>query len=88
MLTTEQKSKVIKDHQTGAGDVGSTEVQVALLTERINQLTEHLKINKKDLHSERGLELMVEQRKRLLKYLAGRDQDAYQALVKKLNLRK
>lgn len=88
MLTTEQKSKVIAEHQTGKKDVGSTQVQVALLTERINELTAHLKTHQKDLHSERGLTLLVGRRRRLLDYLARRDQEAYQALVKKLNLRK
>lgn len=88
MLTTEQKAKVIADHQTGKQDVGSSHVQIALLTERINELTGHLKTHKKDLHSERGLELMVGKRRRLLDYLAREDAEAYQALVKKLNLRK
>ncbi len=88
MLTTEDKSKVIAAHQLGKKDVGSTPVQVALLTERINDLTGHLKTHKKDLHSERGLELLVSQRKKLLAYLNRQSPAAYQALVKKLNLRK
>lgn len=88
MLTTEEKSKVIKEHAVGKADVGSSAVQIALLTERINQLTGHLKANQKDLHSERGLELMVSKRKRLLTYLNRQNPEQYQELVKKLKLRK
>lgn len=88
MLTTEEKSKVIKDHAKAKADVGSSAVQVALLTERINQLTAHMKSNKKDLHSERGLELLVSKRKRLLAYLQRTKPEEYQDLVKKLGLRK
>lgn len=88
MLTTEEKSKVIKEHAAGKADVGSSAVQIALLTERINQLTGHLKTHQKDLHSERGLELMVGNRKRLLAYLKRTKPEQYQELVKKLKLRK
>ncbi len=88
MLSTEEKSKVIKEHAAGKADVGSSAVQIALLTERINQLTGHLKTHQKDLHSERGLELMVSRRKRLLTYLKRTSPEQYQDLVKKLKLRK
>lgn len=88
MLKAEEKAKVIKEHATGKKDVGSTAVQVALLTARINELTGHLKAHPKDNHSERGLELLVSQRRRLLDYLARTDEPAYQELVKKLKLRK
>lgn len=88
MLTTEEKSKVITEHAKAKSDVGSSAVQIALLTERINQLTVHMKANKKDLHSERGLELMVGKRKRLLAYLQRTKPEEYQELVKKLKLRK
>lgn len=88
MLTTERKSKIIADYRHEDGDTGSTEVQVALLTERINGLTEHLKIHKKDHHSRRGLLQMVGRRRRLLNYLAKRDIEGYRALIARLGLRK
>lgn len=88
MLTTEQKSKVIKEHATSKEDVGSAPVQIALLTARINDLTGHLKTHKKDLHSERGLELLVGKRKSLLAYLQRENPEQYQELVKTLKLRK
>ncbi|MDP9211923.1 MAG: 30S ribosomal protein S15 [bacterium] len=88
MLTAEQKSTVIKKHATSKNDVGSAPVQIALLTERINDLTGHMKTHKKDLHSERGLELLVGRRKRLLAYLQREDLKQYQELVKTLKLRK
>ena len=88
MPTTEQKSSIIKEHGANSKDVGSTSVQIALLTARITELTEHLKSNKKDLHSARGLQMMVGRRRRLLNYLAAGDEPAYQALIKKLKLRK
>jgi small subunit ribosomal protein S15 len=88
MPTTEAKAKTIKEHATGKKDVGSTPVQIALLTGRINELTGHLKAHKKDRHSARGLQLMVERRKRLLAYLSRTDNNAYTELVKKLELRK
>ena len=88
MLTAEQKSTVIKKHATSKNDVGSAPVQIALLTERINDLTGHMKTHKKDLHSERGLELLVGKRKRLLAYLQREAPKQYQELVKTLKLRK
>lgn len=88
MLTADEKSKVIKEHAAGKTDVGSTAVQIGLLTERINQLTGHLKQHQKDLHSERGLLLMVSRRRRLLDYLQRTDEPAYQVLIKKLKIRK
>ena len=88
MPTTEQKSKRITEFGTSKKDVGSTQVQIALLTDRINELTGHLKTHKKDLHSERGLTLLVGKRRRLLKYLEKQDAKTYQDLVKQLKLRK
>lgn len=88
MITKEEKQQVIAANQKHSTDVGSTEVQVAVLTTRIAQLTEHLKANKHDNHSRRGLLCMVGQRKRLLKYLQERDYTGYQALIARLGLRK
>lgn len=88
MLTQEQKLQIIQDNATHEGDTGSTEVQVALLTARIAYLTEHLKNNKKDHHSRRGLLKMVGHRRRLLSYLYDIDVERYRALIAKLNLRK
>jgi small subunit ribosomal protein S15 len=82
------KADIIKDHARGAADTGSPEVQVALLTARINQLTPHFKEHAKDHHGRRGLLKMVNQRKRLLAYLKGKDADRYTALIGKLGLRK
>ena len=82
------KEQIIKEYQTHEGDTGSPEVQVAILTERINHLTEHLKYNKKDNHSRRGLYKMVGQRRGLLKYLERIDIERYRALIEKLGLRK
>ena len=87
-LTKEKKTEIIKKYQLEANDTGSVEVQVALLTERINDLNEHLKVHKHDFHSNRGLLKMVGQRKSLLNYLAKNDVQRYRALVKKLGLRK
>ena len=87
-LTKEKKTEIIKKYQLEANDTGSVEVQVALLTERINDLNEHLKVHKHDFHSNRGLLKMVGQRKSLLNYLAKTDVQRYRALVKKLGLRK
>lgn len=84
----EAKSKTISDHRTHAKDTGSPEVQVALLTSRINNLTEHLQKNHKDHGSRRGLLILVSQRRRLLNYLQKKDEGRYQALTKKLKLRK
>ena len=87
-LTKEKKTEIIKKYQLEANDTGSVEVQVALLTERINDLNEHLKVHKHDFHSNRGLLKMVGQRKSLLNYLAKTDVQRYRELVKKLGLRK
>ena len=84
----EAKTKTIDSVKLHAKDTGSADVQVALLTERINHLTEHLQTNKKDHSSRRGLLLMVGQRRRLLDYLQGTDLGRYQSLTKKLKLRK
>lgn len=88
MLTQEQKLQIIQDNATHEGDTGSPEVQVALLTARIAYLTEHLKNNKKDHHSRRGLLKIVGHRRRLLSYLYDIDVERYRALIAKLNLRK
>lgn len=82
------KAKVIKDFANDKNDTGSPEVQVALLTNRINQLTEHFETHKKDHHSRRGLLIMVGRRRRLLDYLKAKDSNRYEALIKKLGLRK
>ena len=82
------KNAIIKEYATHEGDTGSPEVQVALLTYRIAELTEHLKVHKKDNHSRRGLLKMVGKRRNLLNYLAKKDEAAYKALVEKLGLRK
>ncbi len=87
-ITMERKQALIKDYATGAGDTGSPEVQVALLSERIANLTEHLKTHQKDYASRRGLLMMVGQRRRLLDYLKRRDQDRYQQLIDRLGLRR
>lgn len=83
-----EKSEIIKVYQTHDGDTGSPEVQIALLTERINHLTDHLKVHQKDDHSRRGLLKMVGQRRGLLKYLEKIDIERYRAIVEKLGLRK
>ena len=87
-LSAEKKAEIVKEYQVAEGDTGSPEVQVALLTERINGLTEHFKSHKKDHHSRRGLLLLVSKRKRLLSYLKGRNVERYRALIKELGLRK
>ena len=87
-MTKERKAELIKTFAQGENDTGSTEVQVALLTERINELTEHLKVHKKDEHSRRGLLNMVGKRKSLLRYLEGRDIEKYRELIAKLGIRK
>ena len=87
-LTREQKTSIIEKYQLDKNDTGSVEVQVALLTERINELNEHLKVHKHDYHSGRGLLKMVGKRKNLLSYLAKNDVTRYRELVKKLGLRK
>jgi small subunit ribosomal protein S15 len=87
-LDTEVKKEIISEHATSEGDTGSPEVQIALLTKRINGLTEHLKVHKHDHHSRRGLLLLVGRRRRLLKYLAAEDISRYRALLEKLGLRR
>ena len=87
-LTKDEKTSIIEKFQLDKNDTGSVEVQVALLTKRINDLNEHLKVHKHDYHSNRGLLKMVGQRKSLLNYLAKEDVQRYRALVKKLGLRK
>ncbi len=87
-MTAADKAKILKDFQRGAADTGSPEVQVALLTARINDLTGHFKANAKDHHSRRGLLKMVSRRRRLLDYLKSRNTDAYRALIERLGLRK
>ena len=82
-----QKSEIIEEYKTHERDTGSPEVQVAILTKKINHLVEHLKINKKDNHSRRGLLLMVGQRKRLLKYLTLKSPERYQEIISRLGLR-
>ena len=83
-----EKSEIIKAYQTHDGDTGSPEVQIALLTERINELTAHLKIHTHDNHSRRGLLKMVGKRRNLLNYLAKTDVERYRSIVEKLGLRK
>jgi small subunit ribosomal protein S15 len=87
-LQVEQKSQVVKTYQRTGKDTGSPEVQVALLTERINGLTGHFKTHSKDHHSRRGLLKLVSQRRKLLDYLKGKDADKYRGLIEKLGLRK
>jgi small subunit ribosomal protein S15 len=87
-ITQERKQEVITDFATVAGDTGSPEVQVAILTERITSLTEHLKMHKKDFASRRGLLMMVGQRRRLLDYLRRKEQSRYLTLIERLGLRK
>ena len=88
MITKEEKARIIEQYKTHEGDTGSPEVQIAILTHRINTLTEHLKTNKKDHHSNRGLLLMVGKRRGLLEYLKKTDIERYRELIAKLNLRK
>ncbi len=88
MLTKAEKSQIVKDFARSEGDTGSVEVQVAILTAQINNLTEHLKVHKKDYHSTRGLMKMVGSRKKFLSYLKDRDVNRYRDLVQRLGLRK
>jgi small subunit ribosomal protein S15 len=88
MLTTEAKAEIITQYATHDGDTGSSEVQVALLTRRINDLTEHLREHKHDHHTRRGLLKLVGQRRRRLAYLNREDVDRYRALIARLGLRK
>ena len=87
-VTAEKKKKIIKDNARASGDTGSPEVQVAILTERINNLTEHFKSHAKDNHSRRGLLMLVNKRRSLLDYLRAKDQQRYSDLITKLKLRK
>lgn len=88
MISTEKKTKVIKDLQTSKIDTGSAAIQVGIFTERIKELTEHLKTNKKDFAARRGLLQLVGKRKRLLQYIAARDGQEYLDLIKKLGIRR
>ena len=88
MLKKEEKQQLIQANQTHEKDTGSPEVQIAILSKRINNLTEHLTINKKDHHSRRGLFQMVGQRRRMLNYLKKKDIERYRRIVEKLGLRK
>jgi small subunit ribosomal protein S15 len=87
-ITAERKAELIKEFQTKENDTGSPEVQVAVLTERITNLTEHLKIHAKDHHSRRGLLLMVGQRRRLLDYTQRKSEERYKTLIERLGLRR
>ncbi len=87
-ITAERKQELIKDFATADGDTGSPEVQVAILTERIKNLTEHLKEHKKDFHSRRGLLIMVSQRRQMLDYLKRKDAGRYETVIQRLGLRK
>jgi small subunit ribosomal protein S15 len=87
-MTAERKQEIIKEYGLKEGDTGSSEVQIALLTERITELTEHMKKNPKDFHSNRGLLKMVGKRRAMLDYLARTDLEGYRALIAKLGIRK
>ena len=86
-MEKETRTQIIKEYAVHEGDVGSPDVQIALLTARVKELTEHLKIHPKDKHSERGLVLMVNKRRKLLKYLDRKYHDRYQNIIKRLGLR-
>jgi len=88
MLDSERKTQIIESHARHEGDTGSAEVQIAILTERINHLTQHLRVHRKDHHSRRGLLMMVGQRRRQLSYLNKTDVERYRAIVANLGLRK
>ncbi|MGB0681068.1 MAG: 30S ribosomal protein S15 [Magnetovibrionaceae bacterium] len=87
-ITAERKTALVAEFARGEGDTGSPEVQVAIQSERITNLTEHLKTHKKDFHSRRGLLMLVGQRRRLLDYLKAKDQSRYEDLIKRLGLRR
>ena len=87
-LSTEEKAQIVTDFQQGDGDTGSPEVQVALLSANINKLQEHFKVHKQDHHSRRGLLMMVNQRRRLLNYLKGKDVERYKTLIERLGIRR
>jgi small subunit ribosomal protein S15 len=88
LISSAQKAETVASFRSQEGDTGSTEVQVALITERINGLSEHFKVHAKDHHSRRGLLKLVSQRRRLLDYLKRRDPTRYQALIERLSLRR
>jgi small subunit ribosomal protein S15 len=87
-VTSTQKAQIVQDYQKAQGDTGSPEVQVALMTARINDLTEHFKVNVKDHHSRRGLLRLVSKRRKLLDYLKRSNADRYRTLIERLGLRK
>ncbi len=88
VMQVAQKAQVVKQYQRAANDTGSPEVQIALLTERINGLAEHFKAHVKDFHSRRGLLMLVSHRRKLLDYLKGKDADKYRSVIERLGLRK
>lgn len=87
-ITPERKQELIKEFGSKEGDTGSTEVQIAILTERISNLTEHMQTHRQDYHSRRGLLVMVGQRRRLLDYLKNRDKSRYETLIKRVGIRR
>ena len=87
-LTVENRDEIVKKYQLHASDRGSTKVQIALLTERINELTEHLRSHKKDHHSRRGLLMLIGKRRGLIEYLRKKDSERYRAITEKLGIRK
>ena len=88
MIDVETRDRITEEYRLNAKDTGSADLQVAILTERIRQLTDHLRVHKKDVHSRRGLINMVSRRRRLLKYLTNEDVDRYQSLIARLGLRR
>ena len=88
MLDVETRDRITEEYRLNPKDTGSADLQVAILTERIRQLTDHLRVHKKDVHSRRGLINMVSKRRRLLKFLTSEDVDRYQALISRLGLRR
>ena len=88
MISKEKKEAIIKEYERTPGDTGSPEVQIAILTARIQELTEHLKVNKKDHHSRRGMYMMIGQRRGLLDYLKKKDIERYRTLIERLGIRK
>jgi small subunit ribosomal protein S15 len=87
-ITAEKKQEVIKEYATQEGDTGSPEVQVAILTTRISELSEHMQVHKKDFHSRRGLLAMVAKRRKLLDYLRSKNEERYQKIIKALGIRR
>lgn len=88
MMLPEEKTAIMKEYATHEGDTGSPEVQIAVLTKRINDLTEHLRVNKKDYHSRRGMLKMIGHRRNLLNYLQKKDINRYRSIIERLGLRK